>query len=57
MRWFQDRGVTADQLDCTKCPHRWPPHQIEITNGPCGPVRGDDWADPRELLAARRDAF
>ena len=22
MRWFQELGVTADQLDCTRCPTR-----------------------------------
>lgn len=30
MRWFQEHGVLPDQVDCTKCPHPWAAHEIEI---------------------------
>jgi hypothetical protein len=30
MSWFQESGVTTDQVDCRKCPDPWEIHELEL---------------------------
>ena len=40
MSWFQERGVTADQVDCRKCPDPWAIHELEIPEDLTDPQLG-----------------